>query len=43
MSFFYKYERPDYRKCCHVKTQEWDKTCPLCGKKMSQTFLWDDF
>lgn len=30
-------------ECCHVKMQEWDKSCPLCGKKMIQTFLWDDF
>ena len=30
-------------ECCHVKIQKWDKSCPLCGKKMIQTFLWDDF
>ena len=30
-------------ECCHVKMQEWDKSCPLCGKTMIETVLWDDF
>ena len=29
-------------ECCKVKMQKWDKGCPVCGKKMIQTILWDD-
>ena len=29
-------------ECCKVKMQKWDKGCPMCGKKMIQTVLWDD-
>lgn len=30
-------------ECCHAKMQKWDKSCPLCGKEMIETVLWDDF
>ena len=29
-------------ECCHAKMLKWDKTCPMCGKKMVQTVLRDD-
>ena len=29
-------------ECCKAKMQKWDKGCPVCGKKMIQTVLWDD-
>ena len=29
-------------ECCKVKMQKWDKGCPMCGKKMIQTILWND-
>lgn len=28
--------------CCHAKMQLWDKTCPVCNKKMDEKILWDD-
>ena len=30
-------------ECCHVKMQKWDESCLLCGKKMNEIFLHDNF
>ena len=30
-------------ECCHVKMQKWDKSCPLCGNKMNEKILYDEF
>ena len=38
-----KVEKFPLSECCKVKMQKWDKGCPVCGKKMIQRVLWDDF